>query len=253
MKIVAQNQNLGDSIIDWANNSVPKVISDAGTYFNSALWLLVLIILALWAYCGVIILRDSLKRFHFEQKWIYIIILILGILSGPIGLIIYKMFKPKNTADELEFIKVEHKFYYHQASKVVDCLNCGAYVLENHMYCTNCGTQNRYKCSKCGTLTDYDDLYCYSCGLDFGKRSDEILKKIQSKKEKKTPTQNPTNTQQVKTSTTKPNLNLSWARIKQGVSKVASKSKEVAKNTYSIASEQIKKTSSSLRGGKKSK
>jgi RNA polymerase subunit RPABC4/transcription elongation factor Spt4 len=107
--------------------------------------------------------------------------LIFGVIFGPIAYILYSILKPKNSQEEIDFIRVEHKFYYNQASKVADCMKCNAYVLEGHSYCTNCGTQNRFKCSKCGALTDYDDLYCFNCGLDFKGRRESLLQKYQKK------------------------------------------------------------------------
>ncbi len=175
-------QNPGDSLIDFINSLIPSVINDAPNLFNTSIRLLVLAFIIWWIYLGIQIYHDSQKRFDFESKYIYYLILVLGIISGPIGLIVYNIVKPKQTQGELDFIKVEHKFYYHQASKVVDCLDCGAYVLENHRFCTNCGVQNRFKCSKCGNLTDYDDNYCYTCGINFGNRRNQIFKRSEEKK-----------------------------------------------------------------------
>jgi predicted RNA-binding Zn-ribbon protein involved in translation (DUF1610 family) len=122
------------------------------------------VLVTLWLYCGVKIYFDAKDRFHSSNATKYVF-LVFGLITGPLGLILYTYTKPKYTPDEMEFIRVEHKFYYFQAAKVLDCIKCNSYVLEGQMHCTNCGTQNRFRCEKCNKLTDYDALYCPACGV----------------------------------------------------------------------------------------
>lgn len=175
-------QNPGDSVINWVNDIIPNIVNNANNLFNYAIAFVILLIAIYWIYTGYTIFKDAKKRFAFNSSWMPYLILAVGIITGPIGKIVYNLVRPSRSQYELDFIAVEHKFYYNQASKVADCISCGAYVLEGHTYCTNCGTQNRFKCSKCGALTDYDDLYCYNCGLDFAKRREEIFSKIEKNK-----------------------------------------------------------------------
>jgi RNA polymerase subunit RPABC4/transcription elongation factor Spt4 len=163
------------SVLDQiANGNGPKIIG----------YILVVIVGSLWVYCGLKIYFDAKDRFMASPALKYLFLL-FGIVTGPVGLLIYNFTKPRFTPEEMDFIRIEHKFYFHQASKVLDCLKCDAYVLENHAYCTNCGTQNRFKCENCSELSDYDSRYCPSCGsqqpyrmAEFQKReSDKIVEK----------------------------------------------------------------------------
>jgi len=173
--------NFQDSILNWAQDGIPQIINNSSAIFNIIIAFIGVIIFLLWLYCGVVIYRDAKKRLNVNNIVFYLILMVVGMVLGPLGLVFYYIFRPKYTRDELDFVKVEHKFYYHQASKVVDCLQCGAYVLEGQLYCTNCGFQNRFRCESCKAVTDYDDLYCSNCGKDFEGRYDNILKKINSK------------------------------------------------------------------------
>lgn len=134
-----------------------------GEITQDLLNILALLALLLWIYFGYRMYADAKVRFRASLS-LSIVFLLVGIITGPIGLLIYSFSKPKYTQEELEFIKIEHKFYYHQASKVKDCTNCQAYVLEGHEFCTNCGVQNRVHCESCNALTDMSDSFCFSCG-----------------------------------------------------------------------------------------
>lgn len=171
-------------ILDFISNFIPYILNNSSSIFDFLIILAELLAVFFWFYCGYFIFNDSKKRYSFDSSSVYYAFLVLGLITGPIGLGFYLLTRPRYTFDELEFMKVEHKFYYHQASKVLDCIKCGAYVLEGHSNCTNCGTQNRFKCSNCEALTDYDDMYCNNCGHHFDKRYEEIYDSVLSKEEK---------------------------------------------------------------------
>lgn len=170
--------NFQDYIINLAQDVVPLVVNNSGQIFNFIMAFIVVLFFLLWPYSGFIIYKDAKKRLNFDNPVVYLFLTAIGIFFGPFSLIFYYVFRPKYTKDEIDFIEVERKFYYHQASKVLDCLKCGAYLLEDQLYCTNCGFQNRFRCENCNSITDYDDLYCSYCGKYFEGRYDDILKKM---------------------------------------------------------------------------
>lgn len=135
-------------------------------YINMILNIVYIIIAVLWAYCGFRLYSDARRRFKMNVA-LKMLVLFVGIILGPIGLFLYTLVRPKFTTDEIDFLKVEHKFYYQQASKVIECMNCGEYLLEGHEFCTNCGEQNRLKCQNCNNLTNLHDKFCYYCGFKF--------------------------------------------------------------------------------------
>lgn len=174
--------SLSNAVLDSVETFVSNIVS--GEITDVIINTLIIVVLIVWVYLGLKIFLDARVRYRigvFGQ----ILFLVFGVITGPIGLFLYNLTKPKYTPEELEFIKIEHKFYHHQASKVLDCIKCKAYVLEDHAYCTNCGTQNRFKCESCGNLTDFDDKYCYSCGIEFKGRKEKILRSVGVVEEKK--------------------------------------------------------------------
>jgi transcription elongation factor Elf1 len=173
-----------DTFSDLMQDSVPALINNSGAIFNVIVTIVIALIALGWIYFGLVIFNDARKRFNITNVFFYFALMIVGVLFGPIAWIIYKIFRPRRTKEDIEFTKVEHKFYYHQASKVIDCIKCGAYVLEGHLHCTNCGTQNRFKCESCKTVTDYDDLYCSNCGKSFEGRYEKVIAQVNGLKKK---------------------------------------------------------------------
>lgn len=167
------------SFIDFLGKTVQDFIALLldGKVTNLVLKIIFVFVAFIWIYCGVKIFLDVRSRFN-TSIFVKILFLIFGVIAGPIGLILYIITRPKHTPDELDFLKIEHKFYFQQAATVLDCMYCGGYILSGQTFCTNCGKQNRFHCEVCNTLTDYDDKYCHACGASFEKRIEEILENI---------------------------------------------------------------------------
>lgn len=152
-----------------------------GELTDKLLFIIILLAAALWIYSGIKLFLDARKRYDINP-FLQAVIFILGIITGPIGFLFYLLTRPKYTMDEVDFLKTEHKFYFQNASKVVECINCAVYVPEDHEYCSNCGEQNRIKCQNCNVLTNLDDKFCYKCGYKFDEeRKDTILKNLESR------------------------------------------------------------------------
>lgn len=202
------------------NTIVASSVLNADQITKSIVSVLLFVLAVFWVYCSIRIYIDVKRRFQFSDA-IQILFLIYGVITGPFGLVLYGLLKPRYTLEDLDFMKTEHKFYYHQASKVRDCIKCGAYVLEAHIYCTNCGTQNRFKCEKCKALTDYDDKFCYSCGKSFAGREEKILQNI-------TPKSGSLSKRVIKKSETSRNEIRTVKKVKLGTVDVASNLKPIA-------------------------
>jgi hypothetical protein len=170
------NENsLSNQILKILEDYIPFVTSDGNR--DQIINYAILLAGVAWVYCGIKIYFDIGKRYKLNPI-LQLLALVFGVVTGPFGLLIYLLMRPSFTQEEVDFIKIEHKFYYQQASKVLECIKCNSYVLEDQIYCTECGTQNRYECENCHTFTDYNDKFCFSCGNDFKNRHNELLRKV---------------------------------------------------------------------------
>jgi ribosomal protein L40E len=182
-------ENFGDQIVEILNQTTPFLFNNATLIFNLSITIIIFLLLLFWLFSGLNLYKDIKSYYHLEfNVFIRILVIICLLLAGPLGVVIFNIVKPKITNEEIDLIKIEHKFFYHQASKVLDCVNCGSYVLENHAYCTNCGWQNRFNCKKCNALNNMDAKYCYSCGTQIEKKSKSLPqnKEVQNKKNNET-------------------------------------------------------------------
>lgn len=175
---MSEGTKLSETLNSWGEGFINFIISPNAS--NIVLGIIIAFVLIIWIYYGVKVFLDATKRFA-DNKFIQIVFLIMGLLSGPLGWVIYLITRPKYTTEDLEYIHLEQKFLYQNTATTLQCLKCGAFVLNGQTYCTYCGTQNRYKCEDCDSLTDYDHLFCFGCGKKFDKRFEKILKEIESK------------------------------------------------------------------------
>lgn len=166
-------------ILDFVETFISLITT--GEITDKVIKLVGFLVFIVWIYCGVKLFIDARKRYKITMP-LQILLGILGLITGPIGLLFYILTRPKYTQEEVDFLRTEHKFYYQQASKVVECINCGKYLPEGHEFCTNCGEQNRLRCTNCNNLTNIDDKFCFYCGFEFGDdRKENLLKAIESK------------------------------------------------------------------------
>jgi predicted RNA-binding Zn-ribbon protein involved in translation (DUF1610 family) len=175
-----EGQNLfTKSFLGFLENFISLITT--GEITNKIVQVIGLLFLIVWIYCGVKLALDARRRYKLNYA-LQILLLILGVVTGPIGLLFYVLTRPKYTKDEVDFLQTEHKFYFQQASKVVECISCGKYIAEGHEYCTHCGEQNRIRCVNCNNLTNLDDKFCFYCGFKFDEdRKDNLLKALGSK------------------------------------------------------------------------
>jgi hypothetical protein len=183
-----ENSGIAKYMTDLALSVVDQVVNGNGPKLMNSIFFGALGIV--WIYCGIKVYLDARQRFKSSFP-VQVLFLIFGIITGPLGLILYNSTKPKFTREEMDFIGIEHKFYFHQASKILDCLHCDSYVLEGQAFCTNCGTQNRFKCENCQHLSDYDDKFCSDCGVNLPDRLNEMrsnhIKKLELQQKKINP------------------------------------------------------------------
>lgn len=49
----------------------------------------------------------------------------------------------------------------------IDCPKCGAVNEADHLFCSQCGTEIRYKCPNCGTVRRASEPICGECGQTY--------------------------------------------------------------------------------------
>lgn len=245
------SMNINEIIIKILDTYIPSLVSNSDLLFSVLVLVFTIFIFALWLYCAVFMFLDYRKRDR--TSIISFALFILGIALGPIALVFYLIVRPRETLEDKAFVNIEHRFYYHQAAKVLDCLDCEAYVVEGHQFCTNCGLKNRFKCEKCGFLTDYDDNFCPHCGFSFKGRYEKIISDLKEKEKQKSPKKKEL---KISVSIEKANIKYQLGRLKSSLHKVKDKSKNSLKRIYTVSREKlhkVKNKASSLKNNVKSK
>lgn len=175
------DDSTGNFVLDWFQGLVKFIVDDQDNFLTVFNRIFIYFIILIWILSALKTFFDVKSR-HKLSSYHYIIIFILCVILGPIGLISYLFLRPKYTKEELDFIKVEHKFYHEQASRVIECINCKHYVFHSQNFCTHCGTQNRIKCTNCEHNHSYEQDYCSNCGTNVQADNKKLTAQFKKKK-----------------------------------------------------------------------
>jgi RNA polymerase subunit RPABC4/transcription elongation factor Spt4 len=89
---------------------------------------------------------------------------LLVLVTGPLGILLYLLMRPKYTLMELYDRQLEEEALYREVSQVPVCPNCHRRVEPDWMFCPYCRTRLRKECRSCGKLLDPEWEVCPYCG-----------------------------------------------------------------------------------------
>ncbi len=97
--------------------------------------------------------------------WLTIILATLLVLvTGPIGILLYLLLRPKYTLIELYDRQLEEEALSRELTLHPVCPNCHKPVEPDWMFCPYCHTQLKKQCVSCGKLLDLEWDICPYCG-----------------------------------------------------------------------------------------
>ncbi len=89
---------------------------------------------------------------------------LLVLVTGPLGILLYLLMRPKYTLMELYDRQMEEEALYREVAQIPVCPNCHRTVEPDWMFCPYCHTQLKKECPACGKLLDLDWDICPYCG-----------------------------------------------------------------------------------------
>ena len=100
------DNSLSNQLLKLLEDYIPFVTSDGNR--DQIINYLVFLAGLAWVYCGIKIYFDIGKRYRINGLYQFLA-LIIGVITGPFGLLIYLLMRPNFTQEEVDFIKIEHK------------------------------------------------------------------------------------------------------------------------------------------------
>lgn len=145
------------------NNELSQILSEflSGKFIYYTKIFLISLLAILWIFSISYVIKDGEKRI--TDKFTKILLIILVIISGPIGLIIHVILRPSETRDEKNQRKLEKVLFLKEFQTNL-CPFCSSVIEKDYIFCPDCSKQVVKKCPNCGNLKKIQYKTCPYCG-----------------------------------------------------------------------------------------
>lgn len=145
------------------NNELSQILSEflSGKFIYYTKVFLISLLAILWIFSISYVVKDGEKRI--ADKFTKILLIILVIISGPIGLIIHVILRPSETRDEKNQRRLEKVMFLKEFQTNL-CPFCSSVIEKDYIFCPDCSKQVVKKCPNCGNLKKIQYKTCPYCG-----------------------------------------------------------------------------------------
>ena len=145
--------------MDDINQIITDFFSSKFIYYLKVFTIFLLALV--WLFCISYVVKDSVRRTR--DKFTRALLIILTVLSGPIGLAIHLMLRPAETLDESNQRKLEKVLFLKEFETNL-CPFCSAVVEKEYQFCPFCAKQITRQCQNCGNTVKIHFKACPFCG-----------------------------------------------------------------------------------------
>lgn len=128
-------------------------------YYLKSIGILLLIII--WIFSVSYVMKDSLKRI--KDTLTKTLLIILTIISGPVGLLIHLILRPSQTLSESTQAKLE-KIILTKEFQNNFCPFCAGIIEKDYIFCPSCAKQITKHCNNCEKIVKKEFSVCPYCG-----------------------------------------------------------------------------------------
>ncbi len=118
-------------------------------------------LVAFWVGLAIWTLRDIHARTRDIFAWILATILVL--ITGPVGLLLYLLLRPRETLAEVYDRQLEEEALLRDITVRRACPNCQTVTEPDWLVCPHCRAELRRRCVSCGRPLDLDWVVCPYC------------------------------------------------------------------------------------------
>ena len=144
--------------------------------FSNLLWLLIIILLALWLLIGLWAWGDISERTN--NKYAKVLTITVVLLLPIVGLILYLLARPRTTILERFWIDLERRHLLYETEELGDCPRCGTQLSIGYNYCLACGEPTKLTCTACSAQIPKHSLFCPYCGKAVEMGVEEFVESI---------------------------------------------------------------------------
>lgn len=137
---------------------------------NAALIVLIVVgVLYVLVWIGITIWTSRDIRRRTDNVAIQFSAIVFVLVFSLIGLLLYLIFRPMQTAEQLESKKIEERII-RSIDDIGTCYKCDMDIASNYVYCPHCRTKLHNVCSGCDGLLESDWAVCAYCGTEAPKK-----------------------------------------------------------------------------------
>ena len=139
----------------------PELLNTIGVVLEIVVAVTTALLVAFWVGLAVWTLRDIRSRTRDIFAWILATLLVL--ITGPIGLLLYLLLRPRETMAEVYDRQLEEEALLRDITARRACPTCQAVTEADWLLCPFCETELRRTCESCERPLELDWVLCPHC------------------------------------------------------------------------------------------
>lgn len=139
----------------------PELLNQIGVALEVAVAALTALIVAFWIGLVIWTFRDIRSRTRDVFAWLLAVVLVL--VTGPIGWLLYLLVRPKTTLAEVYDRQLEEEALLRDITARRACHKCQAVTEPDWLLCPICRTELRRTCASCGKPLELNWVACPYC------------------------------------------------------------------------------------------
>jgi RNA polymerase subunit RPABC4/transcription elongation factor Spt4 len=139
----------------------PELLNQIGVALEIVVAVLAALIVAFWIGLVVWTFRDIRARTRDVFAWLLAILLVL--IAGPIGWLLYLLLRPKTTLAEVYDRQLEEEALLRDITTRRACPKCQTVTEPEWLLCPVCRTELRRSCMSCGKPLELNWVVCPYC------------------------------------------------------------------------------------------
>jgi RNA polymerase subunit RPABC4/transcription elongation factor Spt4 len=141
-----------------------ELINSIGVALQLFVAVLTATLVAFWVSLAIWTFRDMRARTHDIFAWVLATLLV--IVTGPFGLLLYVLLRPRETLAEAYDRQLEEEALLRDISARRACPTCQSVTEPDWLLCPHCRTELRRSCRNCAKPLDLDWVTCPYCATD---------------------------------------------------------------------------------------
>lgn len=157
------------TILAAASSTSSNPFQSVTDFFSSPTWhfltdMVYFVLVVFWIACAYWVFKDARRRV--DDKIVLTVCVLVGVVFGPIGLIVYAIVRPPEYLEDVRERELEVRMMEQRISEEARCSFCKTPVKDDYLVCPTCGRRLRTTCPSCRRPIEPQWRVCPYCEAD---------------------------------------------------------------------------------------